>query len=45
MELHRELSYGQPNGRRAILALFFSQCDFADKPIGIVLVGPKAPNL
>ncbi len=25
MELHRELSYGQPNGspRRAILALFF----------------------
>ena len=28
MELHRELSYGQPNGsaRRAILALFFSQC-------------------
>ena len=28
MELHREPSYGQPNGspRRAILALFFSQC-------------------
>ncbi len=30
MELHRELSYGQPNGslRRAILALFFSQCGY-----------------
>ncbi len=28
MELHRELSYGQPKGssRRAILALFFTQC-------------------
>ncbi len=28
MELHGELSYGQPNGspRRAILALFLSQC-------------------
>ena len=28
MKLHRELSYGQPNGcpRRAILVLFFSQC-------------------
>ncbi len=29
MELERELSYGQPDGspRRAILALFFSQCN------------------